>query len=81
MIEVLVRGRFVELPEARARAVAGNAWEIDIPDVGTLKRKTRRGDRPEDWDGAVFLVDGRETEPGIGSGGRGGTVTVSVWAV
>ncbi|MCA9569530.1 MAG: hypothetical protein KC656_16905 [Myxococcales bacterium] len=81
MIEVLVRGRFVPLDDASARRIAGNTWEIRIPDPASIARRTRRGASPEDWDGAVFVVDGAETEPGVGSGGGPDHVVVTAWIV
>lgn len=78
-IELLVRGRFVDLPGATATPVAGNGWSIRIPDPGSSSRRTRRGPALEDWDGAVFALDGEETQPGVGTGGGADHVLVTVW--
>jgi hypothetical protein len=80
-VELLVRGRFVPLPGATVERVAGNAFTVRIPDPDALRRRTRRGANPEDWDGAVFSLDEVETEPGLGSGLDRGAVLVSVWIV
>lgn len=80
-IELLVRGRFVTLPTATATALSSNSWTVRVPDPLSLRKRTRRGEATEDWDGAVFCIDGVETEPGLGSGGGRDHVLVSVWAV
>lgn len=80
-IELLVRGHFVPLRDATATALSSNSWTVRIPDPLAIRKRTRRGDTTEDWDGAVFCLDGVETEPGLGSGGGGDHVLVSVWVV
>lgn len=79
MISVLVRGRFVDLPGAVATPIAGNGWQVRIPDPASLSRRTRRGGAVEDWDGAVLLIDEQETQPAVGSGGGKDHVVVTVW--
>jgi hypothetical protein len=82
-IELLVRRRFVVLPGATARALAGNAWELSLP-LSAVQPLVRDATEPEAWDGAIFLLDGRETEPAVGCGTGGSGVTresvkVTVW--
>jgi len=77
-IELLHRNRFVALPDATASKVAANAWTLTIPLTDAVRRLVSRADDPEAWDGAVFLLDGRETEPAVGSGGGPERITVTV---
>lgn len=67
-VELLVRTRFLPLPGATARRVGANAWEVHIPRTEAVARLARRGLDPEDWDGAVFAIDGEQTEPAVASG-------------
>lgn len=67
-VEVLVRQSFREVPGLTARRIAGNAWEILVPKDEATQKLTRRGPRPEDWDGAIFFLDGQETMPATGTG-------------
>jgi hypothetical protein len=76
-VALLVRGRFVPL-DAEAVHIAANAWEIRIPATPAVERLVRRAADPVAWDGAIFALDGRETEPAVGSGIVPGGVKVSV---
>lgn len=78
-LHVLHRNRFHPLTGATARPLAANAWEITVPATDAVKKLTRRGFTAEAWDGAVFLVDGVETEPAVGSGESKKAVTVTVF--
>jgi hypothetical protein len=78
-VQILVKGRFWPIPGAKTKDIAPNAVQITIPLSPDLKKRTRRGDRAEDWDGAIFLVDDEESEPAVGSGEGKGTVTVTVF--
>ncbi|MEQ1508734.1 MAG: hypothetical protein ABMB14_41285, partial [Myxococcota bacterium] len=71
-IELLHRNRFVAVPGAAARKVAANVWTLQIPVTDAIRRLVPRADDPEAWDGAVFSLDGKETDPAVGSGGRPG---------
>jgi hypothetical protein len=77
-IELLVRRRFVAVPGAVAHPLAGNAWELHLP-LASVQRLVKDATRPEVWDGAIFLLDGRETEPAVGSGVTHDSVKVTVW--
>ena len=81
MVELLVRGRFIELPDATLRQHVGNALSITIPLSPERLRRVRRGAQAEDWDGAIFCVDGEECEPAMGSGEGPKSVTVTVWVL
>ena len=76
-IELLHRGHFVELDQASAKNQGKNAWEITIP-LDSLRHKVSRGDKAEDWDEAIFSLDGEETAPAVGSGEGKGTIKVTV---
>ena len=78
-VQVLVKGRFWPISGAKTKDIAPNAVQITIPVSAELKKRTRRGDRAEDWDGAVFLVDDEESEPAVGSGEGKGTVVVTAF--
>ena len=80
-IHVLHRGSFLAIPAAQATQVAHNAWEISIPSDDPVHDKTRRNPTAEAWDDAIFLVDGVETQPAIGSGETRREVRVSVFVV
>ncbi len=77
-IEVLHRGRFIRCPDASARQVSTNAWEVRIPRASDVHQRTRREPELEAWDGAVFSIDGVEMQPGTGSGSDAGAVLVTV---
>lgn len=77
-IELLVRGRFVALPGAIATKLAANAWEIAVPISPAVQRWVRDAQNPEAWDGQIFALDGRETEPAVGAGGTRDEVKVTV---
>ena len=78
MVQVLRKGRFVEVPGARVRPLASNAWEITIPRTDAVRRACGRGVALEDWDGAIFVVNDLETEPAIASGMSRDVVRVTV---
>ncbi len=78
-VQILVKGRFWPIPGAKIREIAPNAVEITIPLSPDLKKRTRRGEQAEDWDGAVFLVDDEESEPAVGSGQKNGSVMVTAF--
>lgn len=78
-VGLLVRGRFVALPGAAARAIAGNAWEIRVPRSPEAERLLGRG--LAKLDGAVLLIDGQQTEPALISGEGPEHVTASAWAL
>ena len=80
-VSVLVKGRFEVLEGAVAVAVGSNCWEIEIPVDPQLSKRVRRGESPEDWDGAVFLLGDAESEPAVGSGAGKGTVKVTAFVV
>ncbi len=80
-VHVLHRGRFFEIDAASATQVASNAWEITIPVDDPIHGKTRRAPTAEGWDEAVFLVDGTETQPGVGSGENKREVRVSAFVI
>lgn len=77
-IELLHRDRPVLLPSATASQVAANAWTLTIPLDDAVRRLVPRAGDPEAWDGAVFLLDGRQTEPAVGSGAGPTRITVTV---
>lgn len=78
-VQVLVRGRYVELDDVRIRQDGSNAWTLTIPVDAGVRKRARRGERMEDWDGAVFLLDEAQTAPCVATGESRGTVSVSVW--
>ena len=77
-VEVLARGRFQAVPDATVRAVGPNAFEIRLPVGSPIHARCRRRPEPEAWDGAIFSLDGVETEPAVGSGADAGAVQVTV---
>jgi hypothetical protein len=81
VIEVLHRNRFREVADATAERISGNAWTVRIPTDSRIHGQIKRAPTAEGWDGAVFFIDGRETEPGLGSGTRRGFVEISVYAL
>jgi len=80
-VSVLGKGRFEKLSDVQITAVGPNAWELDIGLAGMDPKRVRRGPNPEDWDGAIFLLDDRETEPALGSGQAKGRVKVTVFVL
>ena len=78
VVEVLHRSRFFPLPSAVAERIAANAWEIRIPIDDTVRRVSKTPADPASWDGAVFSIDGVQTEPAVGSGGDATAVRVTV---
>lgn len=80
-ILVLHRGRFYEIDGASAERVASNTWQVRIPAADPIHKRTRRSADAESWDGAVFLVEGQETQPAVGSGEDKGGVTVTVFVL
>lgn len=66
-VEVVHRNRFLPLPDADATEVAGGAWSVRIPTDSTAHRTTRRAPTAEGWDGAIFSINGIETQPAVGS--------------
>lgn len=76
-----VRGRFEVLADASVIPIAGNAYQIRIPFDEALLRRVRRGATAESWDDAVFLIDGRESEPAVGSGEGPGHVIVTAFVL
>jgi len=79
VIQVLVRGRYVELDDVRVRQDGSNAWSFTIPLDTKVCRRVRRGERMEHWDGAIFLIDEVQSAPCVATGEGRGSVTVSVW--
>lgn len=81
VIEVLHRNRFRPVPDASVEAISGNAWTVRIPTDSRIHTEIKRSPTPEGWDGAVFFIDGKETEPSLGSGVRRGFVEISAYAL
>jgi hypothetical protein len=80
-VEVLSRSHFRELPEATARPIADNAWEIRIPRTTAVQKRCRVPDSLEGWDGVVFAIDGEQTAPAVASAIDAHAVTVTVWVL
>ncbi|MCO4746114.1 MAG: hypothetical protein KC912_15060 [Proteobacteria bacterium] len=80
-VEVLHAGRFQVCEAAVVETISSNAWTVKIPVNDPIHRRLRRKPTPEGWDGAVFFIDGVETEPGLGSGLANGFVTVGTYAI
>lgn len=78
-VELLVKGRFRPLAGATCRKVAANAWEVRVPK--TPENLRLAGPELRGLDGAVFGVDGLQTEPGVVSAEGRESVTVSVWVL
>jgi hypothetical protein len=78
-LELLDRNRVRPLPGAAVRPLASNAWEIRIPRTPDAERVFGPGLRK--LDGAVFLVDGVQTEPALISAETADAVLVSAWAL
>lgn len=78
-LELLDRNRVRPMPPATVRALASNAWEIRVPRGAEAERAFGPGLRK--LDGAVFLVDGVQTEPALISAESPEAVTVSAWAL
>lgn len=78
IIELLHRGRFHPIDDATARSLASNAWEIRLPLASPAHRLARRAPTPEAWDGAIFALDGAQTEPATGSGLDRGALYLTV---
>ena len=78
-VELLVRGRFETLEAAKTKSVGPNVWELEIPHDDPGLKRARMGRRAEDWDGAVFAIDGVESEPAVGSGDSERSVRVTVY--
>ncbi len=77
-IELLHRNRFLPLDDATARQLAANVWEIRIPRGDGVHHRTRRAPQLEAWDGAVFALDGVQTEPATGSGEDASAIRLTV---
>ncbi|HHO54648.1 MAG TPA: hypothetical protein ENK18_28170 [Deltaproteobacteria bacterium] len=78
IIELLHRGRFFPVEDASARALSSNAWELRLPITSAVHARTRRRPDPEDWDGAIFALQGAQTEPAVGSGRDRGAIYLTV---
>ena len=80
-VSVLHRGRFYEIEGARVAQIAANVWEIAI-DVGDpIHKRVRRAPTAEGWDQAVFLIDGKESEPAVGSAENKREIRVSAFVI
>jgi len=79
-LAVLHRNRFLPLNDADVTQVGPNAYQVRIPTGSPMHKKLRRPATAEGWDGAIFLIDGRETEPAMGSG-EGADIVVSAWVL
>jgi hypothetical protein len=80
-VEVLHAGRFQVLESAVVETISSNAWTVKIPVNDPVHRRLRRQPTPEGWDGAVFFIDGVETEPSLGSGLANGFVSIGTYAI
>ncbi len=79
-VEILVKGRFRELPDATVSRVAGNAWSVRVKRTEAVARVVR-GDLSKGLDQAILVVDDQECEPAVVSAEGKDAVTVSVWAL
>ena len=80
-IQVLHRNHFVEIRSAALKKLAGNCWEVSIPVDDPVHKRVRRPATAEGWDGAVFLIDDKESEPAVGSGESPREIRVTVYVV
>lgn len=65
-IELLSRGRYEPLPDATARHLDANAWEVRIPRSARAERLLRRWD-VDAIDGVTLVIDGVESLQVVGS--------------
>lgn len=79
-VEIWIKGRFRELPDATVRAVSGNAWQVRVERSDAVA-KVIRGDLSKALEGAILVVEGMECEPAVVSQESKAAVTVSVWAL
>ena len=78
VVEWYVRGRFVELPGARATRIRANAWEVLVPRSPEVRRAMRADPTPEAFDGGVMGLGEHESQQVMGAGERDGCVVVTV---
>lgn len=65
-IELLTRGRYETLPDATARHVGANAWEVRIPRSARTERLLRKWEL-DAIDGATLMIDGVESLQVVGT--------------
>ena len=77
-VEILHRGSFRLLPGVAAKRICANAWEVVIPKDDTMKKLLRGKLKLEDFDEAVLLIDGVESQYAVGTEERKEGVVLSV---
>ncbi len=80
-VEILSRNRFHPIDTATVRALASNAWEVDIPIDDPIHARVKRRPDAEGWEGAVLAVDEVQTEPAVVSRVGKGHLTLAVWSI
>lgn len=80
-VEVLHNGSFRPIEGATFEEISSNAWTVSIPVHDPIHGRVRRRPTAEGWDGAVFFIDGVETEPALGSGLKRGQIKISAYAI
>lgn len=77
VIEARHRNRIFPVPGVTAKKLASNAWELTVPRTPEAQRLF--GPDLRGLDGAVFVLDGKESEPTLISGEGPDGMKVSVW--
>lgn len=77
-VSVVHRRRVTALPDATARRVAANAWEVVLPREGALAKAIRAPLTVDTVDQLVLMIDDAESLQVIGSAEDATTVTATV---
>jgi len=77
-VSILHRGSFRLLPGVSAERICANAWEVTIPKDEATKKLLRGKLKLEDFDEAVLLIDGVESQYATGTDERADAVVLSV---
>lgn len=62
-IQILIKSRFYPWPDATARRVRANVWEVSVPRTAEAER--RFGKDLRGLDEAVLLIGDEETQPAL----------------
>lgn len=80
-VEVLHRRRFYVIDEPRLTKVSTNSWSLDLPKDHVIHQRVRRKPTLEGWDGAVFSLNGEESEPCVATGEGRDTISLLIYVL
>jgi len=80
-IQLLHKGRFIEIPCASATPIGSNAWTLSIHKGPELDAILRKSATLEMFDDAIFLIGDIETDKSIGSKETSALFQVTSWTL